>query len=127
MNTQHHGTAAESAHRQRIVDLGRPGALAVLQDATALKTLEAQLTSSEAIASFGHFKIDSEDRFLLSRSAQALLGVAAPAAHLDQALLGASSADSDRIGFLQAAQGQQRGQLRRGRCRRRGPPASSRS
>ena len=63
-----------------------------------LKTLEAQLTSSEAIASFGHFKIDTEDRFLLSRSAQALLGVATPAAHLDQALLGASSADSDRIG-----------------------------
>jgi diguanylate cyclase (GGDEF)-like protein len=63
-----------------------------------LKTLEEQLTSSEAIASFGHFKIDSQDRFLLSRSAQALLGVATQVAHLDQALLAASNADSDRIG-----------------------------
>ena len=39
-----------------------------------LRQLEEQLTSSEAIAAFGHFKIDAQDRFLLSRSAQALLG-----------------------------------------------------
>ena len=63
-----------------------------------LRQLEEQLTSSEAIAAFGHFKIDAQDRFLLSRSAQALLGVDAAVAHLDQALLAASNADSDRIG-----------------------------
>ncbi|MBL8385466.1 MAG: bifunctional diguanylate cyclase/phosphodiesterase [Burkholderiales bacterium] len=63
-----------------------------------LRTLEEQFSSSESIASFGHFKIDREDRFLLSRSAQDLLGVSRAVAHLDQAFAAASSADCDRIG-----------------------------
>jgi diguanylate cyclase (GGDEF)-like protein len=68
------------------------------QTSHTLLTLEAQLTSSESIASFGHFKVDAQDRFLLSRSAQVLLGVDSAVAHLDQALLGARGADSDRLG-----------------------------
>ncbi len=38
---------------RRIVDLGRPGALAVLQDATALKTLEAQFVQSQKMQAIG--------------------------------------------------------------------------
>jgi two-component system cell cycle sensor histidine kinase/response regulator CckA len=38
---------------RRIVDLGRPGALAVLQDATALKTLEAQIVQSQKMQAIG--------------------------------------------------------------------------
>lgn len=38
---------------KRIVDLGRPGALAVLQDATALKTLEAQIVQSQKMQAIG--------------------------------------------------------------------------
>jgi len=68
------------------------------QTSRRLRSLEQQLSSSEAIASFGHFKIDHQDRFLLSRSARALLGVELTSAHLDQALACASSADCDRIG-----------------------------
>ena len=68
------------------------------QTSRRLRSLEQQLSSSEAIASFGHFKIDHQDRFLLSRSARALLGVEPTTAHLDQALACASSADCDRIG-----------------------------
>ena len=68
------------------------------QTSRSLRSLEQQLSSSEAIASFGHFKIDHQDRFLLSRSARALLGVELTSAHLDQALACASSADCDRIG-----------------------------
>ena len=40
-----------------------------------LRSLEEQLNSSEQLASFGHFKIDSAQRFALSRSASQLLGV----------------------------------------------------
>ena len=68
------------------------------QTSKSLRSLEQQLSSSESIASFGHFKIDHQDRFLLSRSARALLGVELTTAHLDQALACASSADCDRIG-----------------------------
>ncbi len=68
------------------------------QTSRSLRSLEQQLSSSESIASFGHFKIDHQDRFLLSRSARALLGVELATAHLDQALACASSADCDRIG-----------------------------
>ena len=68
------------------------------QTSRNLRTLEQQISSSESIASFGHFKIDHQDRFLLSRSARALLGVELTSAHLDQALACASSADCDRIG-----------------------------
>ncbi len=38
---------------RRIVDLGRPGVLAVLQDATALKTLEAQFVQSQKMQAIG--------------------------------------------------------------------------
>jgi two-component system cell cycle sensor histidine kinase/response regulator CckA len=38
---------------RRIVDLGRPGVLAVLQDATALKTLEAQIVQSQKMQAIG--------------------------------------------------------------------------
>ncbi len=38
---------------RRIVDQGRPGALAVLQDATALKTLEAQFVQSQKMQAIG--------------------------------------------------------------------------
>lgn len=38
---------------RRIVDLGRPGALVVLQDATALKTLEAQIVQSQKMQAIG--------------------------------------------------------------------------
>jgi len=38
---------------RRTVDLGRPGALAVLQDATALKTLEAQIVQSQKMQAIG--------------------------------------------------------------------------
>jgi two-component system cell cycle sensor histidine kinase/response regulator CckA len=38
---------------RRIVDFGRPGVLAVLQDATALKTLEAQFVQSQKMQAVG--------------------------------------------------------------------------
>lgn len=38
---------------RRIADLGRPGVLAVLQDATALKTLEAQFVQSQKMQAIG--------------------------------------------------------------------------
>lgn len=38
---------------RRIVELGRPGVLAVLQDATALKTLEAQFVQSQKMQAIG--------------------------------------------------------------------------
>lgn len=38
---------------RRIVELGRPGVLAVLQDATALKTLEAQFAQSQKMQAIG--------------------------------------------------------------------------
>lgn len=38
---------------RRIVDFGRPGVLAVLQDATALKTLEAQFVQSQKMQAIG--------------------------------------------------------------------------
>lgn len=38
---------------RRIVDLGRPGVLAVLQDATELKTLEAQFVQSQKMQAIG--------------------------------------------------------------------------
>ncbi len=38
---------------RRIVELGRPGILAVLQDATALKTLEAQFVQSQKMQAIG--------------------------------------------------------------------------
>ena len=38
---------------RRIVDLGRPGVLVVLQDATALKTLEAQFVQSQKMQAIG--------------------------------------------------------------------------
>ena len=63
-----------------------------------LRVLEEQFSSSESLASFGHFKIDHQDRFLLSRSARLLLGVDLATAHLDQALACAHSADCDRMG-----------------------------
>ena len=34
-----------------------------------LRSLEEQLNSSEQLASFGHFKIDAQERYALSRSA----------------------------------------------------------
>ena len=68
------------------------------QTSRSLRSLEEQLSSSESIASFGHFKIDHLDRFLLSRSARALLGVARSTAHLDEALEFSAPADCDRIG-----------------------------
>ena len=64
----------------------------------SLRTLEAQINSSESIAAFGHFKIDHNDRFLLSRSAKTLLGVTSGAALLDEALVHARARDCDRIG-----------------------------
>ena len=62
-----------------------------------IRSLEEQLSSSESLAAFGHFKIDREDRFLLSHSASMLLGVPAGAAFLDQALCHANAIDQERL------------------------------
>lgn len=91
--TAEHGTETSDllarSHRLEVM---------LAQTSKSLRLLEQQLSSSESIASFGHFKIDHQDRFLLSRSARALLGVELTTAHLDQALACASNADCDRIG-----------------------------
>jgi two-component system, cell cycle sensor histidine kinase and response regulator CckA len=51
-----HGSDAEAFLQitlRRIVELGRPGVLAVLQDATKLKTLEAQFVQSQKMQAIG--------------------------------------------------------------------------
>ena len=62
-----------------------------------LRSLQEQLSSSESLASFGHFKIDHQDRFVLSRTAAQLLGVAAHSAFLDEAFFHTSAQDRERL------------------------------
>ncbi|MBL8381266.1 MAG: bifunctional diguanylate cyclase/phosphodiesterase [Burkholderiales bacterium] len=80
--------------------LARSQRLEVLLEHTSssLKSLEERLNASESIASFGHFKVDEFERFQLSASARALLGIEAANASLDEALAHAPSADCDRFG-----------------------------
>jgi diguanylate cyclase (GGDEF)-like protein len=65
---------------------------------TSLKSLEEHLHASERLAAFGHFKVDQFERFQLSHSARALLGVETANASLDEALAHARAADCDRVG-----------------------------
>jgi diguanylate cyclase (GGDEF)-like protein len=48
-----------------------------------LRSLEEQLNSSEQLASFGHFKIDTAQRYALSRSASQLLGLEISARNME--------------------------------------------
>jgi hypothetical protein len=81
------------AHSQRLREM-------LAQTHTRIRTLEDQLRNSEALASFGHFKISTESKFSLSRSAAQLLGLNAPEApkKLDEAFRFA--APEDRTALL---------------------------
>ena len=63
-----------------------------------LRSLEEQLNSSEQLASFGHFKIDTAQRFALSRSASQLLGLEnTPARSLQTVFVHAKAQQRERL------------------------------
>lgn len=68
------------------------------QTHSKLRSLEEQLNSSEQLASFGHFKIDTAQRFALSRSASQLLGLDnAPARSLANVFVHARAQQRERL------------------------------
>lgn len=81
---------------RRIVDLGRPGVLVVLQDATALKTLEAQFVQSQKMQAIGQLAggIAHDFNNLLT----------AISGHCDLLLLRHSSGDSEYADLTQIHQ-----------------------
>ncbi|MDB5660289.1 MAG: response regulator, partial [Cypionkella sp.] len=81
---------------RRIVDLGRPGVLAVLQDATELKTLEAQFVQSQKMQAIGQLAGGVAHDF--NNLLTAISG------HCDLLLLRHSSSDSEYADLIQIHQ-----------------------
>src|ERR1700761_4508893 len=68
------------------------------QTNSRLRSLEEQLNSSEQLASFGHFKIDTAQRYALSRSASQLLGLEnTPARSLPNVFVHARAQQRERL------------------------------
>jgi diguanylate cyclase (GGDEF)-like protein len=67
-----------------------------------LRSLEEQLNSSEQLASFGHFKIDTAGRYAFSRSASQLLGLEQAARTLPAAFVHAAPGQRQRLETLLA-------------------------